>query len=143
MPEADTLRTSSGGSRSAAISNLTVRLLSQYTGRGPTKARTYFNEDMVTVVLQDTLTKAENVLVERGYDELVLGTRLTFQKEMRTDLVVGLEAILDRKVIAFLSANHVEPDIAIESFILAPSAQGGSHQEGSPQDGRHEDGRAA
>jgi hypothetical protein len=37
--------------------NLTVRLLSQYTGRGPTKARTFFNDDMVTVVLQDTLTK--------------------------------------------------------------------------------------
>ena len=57
MPGTDTDPTV-GGSKSAAISNLTVRLLSQYTGRGPTKARTYFNDDIITIVLQDTLTKA-------------------------------------------------------------------------------------
>ena len=41
-----------------------MRLLSQYTGRGPTKARTFLNEDMVTIVLQDTLTKGERTLVD-------------------------------------------------------------------------------
>jgi uncharacterized protein YbcI len=45
-------------SKAAAISNLVVRTLSEYTGRGPTKARTYFSDDIVTVVLQDTLTGA-------------------------------------------------------------------------------------
>ena len=56
------------GSKAAAIFNLTVRLLSQYTWRGPTRARTFFNENMVTVVLQETLTKAELTLVERDHD---------------------------------------------------------------------------
>ena len=112
---------SPGGSSSAAISNLTVRLLSQYTGRGPTRARTFFNDDMVTVVLQDTLTKAETTLVDKDRRELVLLTRVTFQEVMGDDLIAGIEAITGRAVTAFLSANHIDPDIAVETFILAPT----------------------
>ena len=123
MPGTDTTHPSPGGSKTAAISNLTVRLLSQYTGRGPTKARTFFNDDMVSVVLQDTLTKAERTLVDNDRRALVLLTRTTFQEVMGDDLISGIEEILGRKVIAFLSANHVDPDIAVETFILAPSQQ--------------------
>jgi uncharacterized protein YbcI len=126
MPAVDTTDRSTGGSRSAAISNLTVRLLSEYTGRGPTKARTYFNDDMVTIVLQDTLTKAERTLVEKDHRALVMSTRTTFQEVMGDELIAGIEAILGRKVIAFLSAQHLDPDIAVESFILAPVRHAGS-----------------
>lgn len=122
MPGSDTTpRPPPSGSKAAAISNLTVRLLSQYTGRGPTKARTYLNEDLVTIVLQDTLTKAEQTLVAKDRRGLVLSTRTTFQELMGDDLIAGIEGVLGRKVIAFLSANHIAPDIAIESFILAPA----------------------
>ena len=120
MSGTDTTHPPAGGSKTAAISHLIVRLLSQYTGRGPTKARTFFNDDMVTVVLQDTLTKAERTLVDKDRRDLVLLTRTTFQEVMGDDLVAGVEEILGRKVIAFLSANHVDPDIAVETFILAP-----------------------
>lgn len=109
-----------GGSRAAAISNLTVRLLNQYTGRGPTRARTFINDDMVTVVLQDTLTRAELTLLEHDRGETVLATRKTFQEVMGPALVAGVEEIMQRKVHAFLSANHVDPDIAVETFILEP-----------------------
>jgi uncharacterized protein YbcI len=121
MSGTDTTHSPVSGSKQAAISNLTVRLLSQYTGRGPTRARTFLNDDMVTIVLQDTLTKAERQLVENDKAEIVLSTRKTFQEIMGDDLIGGIEQILQRKVIAFLSANHIEPDIAIESFILAPA----------------------
>ncbi len=113
----------SRGSNGAAISNLTVRLLSQYTGRGPTKARTFFNDDMVTVLLQDTLTKAEVTLVNNEREDLVLETRKSFQEVMGDDLVAGVEQVMQRKVIAFLSANHIDPDVAVETFILAPADQ--------------------
>jgi len=103
-----------------AISNLVVRLLSQYTGRGPTKARTYLNDDLVTVVLHDSLTHAERTLVDKGRSELVLETRRTFQDVMGDDLIAGVQDILGREVIAFCSANHVDPDIAVETLILAP-----------------------
>jgi uncharacterized protein YbcI len=123
MPGTDGTHPPANNSKHAAISNMTVRLLSEYTGRGPTRARTFLNEDMVTIVLKDTLTKAERQLVENERGELVLSTRKTFQEIMSNDLIAGIEEILQRKVIAFLSANHIAPDIAIESFILAPSEE--------------------
>jgi uncharacterized protein YbcI len=109
-----------GGSKTAAISNHVVRMMSEYTGRGPTKARTYVNGDLVTVVLQDTLTKGERSLVGDDLQDLVLSMRKAYQGTMRTDLVAGVQAILGRTVIAFMSDNHIEPDIAVEIFLLAP-----------------------
>ncbi len=104
----------------AAISNAVVRLLAEYTGRGPTKARTYINDDYIAVVLQDTLTKGERSLVRDGRTELVLSTRHAYQQTMREDLVAAVERLTGRTVLAFLSDNHADPDIAVESFVLAP-----------------------
>ena len=47
------------GPRSAAVSNSMVQLLHEYTGRGPTRARTTIAGDLVICVLADTLTKPE------------------------------------------------------------------------------------
>ncbi len=109
------------GSKAAAISNMVVRLLSEYTGRGPTRARTYLNDDVVTVVLRQTLTKGETTLVDHQCQALVLTTRQAFQEAMRDALVVGVQDILGRDVVAFLSANHIDSDIAVETFLLAPN----------------------
>jgi uncharacterized protein YbcI len=108
------------GSTAAAISNAIVRLLSEYTGRGPTKARTYINEDLISIVLQDTLTKGERSLMANGETLLVLANRKAYQNAMGPDLVASVEEISGRKVVAFLSDNHIEPDYAVESFVLAP-----------------------
>jgi uncharacterized protein YbcI len=110
------------GPHGLAISNLVVRLLSEYTGRGATQARTHFNDDLVTVVVQDLMTKGERSLIRDGQGELVLETRRAYQVAMRGDLSAGIEEITGREVIAFLSANHLDPDVAIESFMLAPAA---------------------
>jgi uncharacterized protein YbcI len=109
------------GPRGLAISNLVVRLLSDYTGRGPTQARTHFNDNLITVVVQDLLTKGERSLIRDGKLGLVLDTRKAYQETMRTDLTKGVQEITGRRVVAFLSANHLDPDIAIESFMLAPT----------------------
>jgi uncharacterized protein YbcI len=108
------------GSTSAAISNAVVRLLSEYTGRGPTKARTYIDEDLITVVLQDSLTKGERSLLRDGEVALVLANRKAFQNSMADDMVAAVEQLSGRSTTAFLSANHIDPDIAVESFVLAP-----------------------
>ena len=112
------------GPHGLAISNLIVRLLSEYTGRGPTKARTHFSDNLITVVVQDLLTKGERSLIRDGKADLVLDTRRAYQRTMRDDLTSGVEEITGRHVIAFLSANHLDPDIAIESFMLAPQTDG-------------------
>jgi uncharacterized protein YbcI len=106
------------GKVAAAISNGVVKLLRDYTGRGPTKTRTYINGDYLAVVMYDTLTKGERSLVEDGRSELVLAARKAYQQTMRDDLIGLVERLSERKVIAFLSDNHLDPDIAVESFIL-------------------------
>lgn len=108
------------GPHGLAISNLVVRLLSEYTGRGATQARTHFNDNLVTVVVQDLMTKGERSLIRDGRSDLVLETRRAYQHTMGGELSAGVEDITGRKVVAFLSANHLEPDAAIESFMLAP-----------------------
>jgi uncharacterized protein YbcI len=110
----------SGLSTAARISNLVVQLMSSYTGRGPTKAWTSMDNDLVSVVLRDTLTKGERSLVADGRSQLVLDMRKAYQNTMGDDLVAGVEELTGRKVMAFLSDNHIEPDIAIESFVLEP-----------------------
>ena len=109
-----------GLSAAARISNLIVGLMSAYTGRGPTRARTSIDEDLISVVLRDTLTKGERSLVADGRSQLILDMRRAYQTTMRREMVAGVEAITGRTVIAFLSDNHIEPDVAIESFVLEP-----------------------
>ena len=119
------------GSIASSISNGIVRLLSEYTGRGPTQARTYVEENLITTVLQDTLTKGERSLVRNGQTDLVLANRKAYQKAMGPDLVACVEEISGRKVVAFLSDNHIDPDYAVESFVLAPRAdQAAAEQNG-------------
>jgi uncharacterized protein YbcI len=108
------------GVQSSAISNATVRLLSELTGRGPTKARTYITGDLISVVLQDTLTKGERSLVRNGETDLVLQARKAHQNTMKEAMVASVEEITGRTVLAFLSDNHLDPDYAVESFVLAP-----------------------
>jgi uncharacterized protein YbcI len=100
------------------ISTATVQLLHEYTGRGPTKAKTLINDDVVTVLLADTLTKGERKLVDSGRSDRVLQLRHDYQLTMRDDLVGIVERQLDRKVIAFMSQNHIDPDLAVEVFVL-------------------------
>jgi uncharacterized protein YbcI len=106
------------GEQAAAISNLVVRLTSEYTGRGPTKARTHIDDDLITVILRETLTKGERSLVRDGKEDVVRRTRFAYQQTMGEELVAGVEEITGRKVLAFMSANHMQPDVAAEVFLL-------------------------
>jgi uncharacterized protein YbcI len=80
--------------------------------------------------LQELLTKGERSLVRDGKADFVLEMRRAYQFTMREDFTAGIEEITGRQVIAFLSANHIDPDVAIESFMLAPQSNG--HQPLAP-----------
>ncbi len=108
------------GSIAADISRRAVQILREYTGRGPTKARTIVSKDTVAIVLADTLTKGERSLVGMGEQEHVLHTRRNYQQVMRADLVSLVEELSGRTVHAFFSDNHIEPDYAVEFFLLDP-----------------------
>jgi uncharacterized protein YbcI len=92
----------SRGKTAQAISNSVVRLMREYTGRGPTQAQTTINNNLVIVILRDTLLKAEKSLISDGQGE------------------AAVTAHTGRVVEAFLSDNAIDPDVAVEIFILRP-----------------------
>ena len=104
----------------ASISRAVVRIVHEYTGRGPTKARTVIAADTISIILADTLTRGEQSLVEMGEGEHVFHTRRNYQKFMREDLVELVESSSGRTVKAFFSDNHIDPDYAVEFFLLEP-----------------------
>jgi uncharacterized protein YbcI len=110
----------SGLSTGARISNMVVQVLRAYTGRGPTKAWTSIDNDLIVVVLHDTLTKGERSLVADGRARLVRDMRKAYQDTMGPELMAGIREITGREVAAFLSDNHIDPDIAVETFVLRP-----------------------
>jgi uncharacterized protein YbcI len=111
-----------GGPLHAAISEAVVRLMAQNTGRGPTKARTTIDGDLIVVVLQNSLTPGERYLADQDRGEQVLDMRRAYQDAMRTDCIDAIENLTSRTVTAFMSANHIDPDLAAEVFILKPQS---------------------
>ena len=103
-----------------------VGLIAETTGRGPTKARTTIGRDHVLVMLRDTLTKGERRLAEGGFPEDVLHVRGRYQRVMRPKATVMIEELVGRRVIAFMSDNHLDPDLGAEIFTFAPN--GGSRE---------------
>ena len=108
------------GELAAAISVETVRALAEYTGRGPTKARTTIADNAIFVVVEDSLTKGERSLADNGDHQTVLDLRRKWQSIMRADLSAAIEKITGREIIGFMSDNHIEPDLGVEVFILKP-----------------------
>ena len=109
-----------GDTPSARISTAIVQITRAYTGRGPTKARTQVSDGVVSVVMGDVLTKGEQKLVDAGADECVLDLRHDFQGLMRDEMIAAVEAETERHVGAFVSGNHIDPDLAVETFVLGP-----------------------
>jgi len=112
------------GALAAAISNTVVKALSRTTGRGPTKAKTTLGENGVFVVLQDTLTRGERNLAEAGEGDAVLDLRRRWQRVMQIDVSKEIEELTGRRVIGFMSDNHIDPDLAVEVFVLEPQHAG-------------------
>jgi uncharacterized protein YbcI len=107
-----------GGHLHAAISNGVVRILAEYTGRGPTRARTIINGDWVFVTLEDALTKGERKLGEIGRADFVLESRKAFQNAMRSEITELVQQLTGRTVRAFMSDNHIDPDVGLEALML-------------------------
>jgi uncharacterized protein YbcI len=119
------------GSMAAAISRHVVRVVSEYTGRGPTKARSSIRDNVVVCVTVDNMTKGEHHLVAAGEGDAVVAIRRKFQTTIKEDLVGGIEMLTGRKVVSFMSDHDAENDHAVEAFIL----DGPPELDRSPMDG--------
>lgn len=107
------------GDMRAMISREIVRLQAEYYGKGPTRAKTYIQDDLVVVVLEESFTRAEKTLVERGEQEAIKQIRRRFQQHMGDAFRSVVEQATGRKVRVFLSETDVEQDVSVETFLLA------------------------
>jgi uncharacterized protein YbcI len=107
-----------GGSLQVSVSNAIVGFLREYTGRGPTKARTTIRDNVILVMLEQTLTKGEQSLVANGRGETVLALRHEYQEAMRVESSDKVAELTGRNVVAMMSANHIAPDLGAEIYVL-------------------------
>ena len=104
-----------------AISDGLVSLLKEFYGRGPTRAKTYYDDDLVVCLLRGGFTRVEKTLLEGGRSRAVIEQRMAFQEVMRERFEGVIERATGRRVIGFMSGNQQDPDIMCEVFILAPT----------------------
>lgn len=111
---------SPNGATSAAISNAVVHVFRDHLGKGPTRAKTYLHEDLITCLLRGGYNRQEETLVAAGHSDIVTGARHAVQGVMKADLIAAVERLTGRTVEAFVSGNHVDPELSLETFVLTP-----------------------
>ena len=104
-----------------AISDGLVALLKEYYGRGPEKAKTYVNHDLVVCLLRGGFTRVEQTLLDGGHGDAVIRQRMAFQDVMRQRFEKVVEDATGRRVVGFMSGNQQDPDMICEIFVLAPN----------------------
>jgi uncharacterized protein YbcI len=107
-----------GGRLMAEITNRIVAFVREHYGRGPIKAKTYVLDNLIVCVLTDGFIAIERTMMAGGQSERVLEMRRDFQQLMKVRYTEMIEELTGRKVLAFLSQAHVEPDLSIEMFLM-------------------------
>ena len=104
-----------------AISDGMVALLKEFYGRGPTRTKSYYQDDLVVCVLRGGFSRVEQTLLDGGRGEAVIQQRMEFQEVMRERFEEVIEHATGRRVIGFMSGNQQHPDMMCEVFVLGPT----------------------
>jgi uncharacterized protein YbcI len=104
----------------AQVSTGLVQLHSRYYGKGPTKAKTHLVDDTLVCILQGGFTTVERTLLDTGEVESVYRMRRSFQKATEQEFRQVVEEATGRSVVAYMSSINVDPDLAVEIFVLEP-----------------------
>jgi len=114
-----------GGHLLTAISTSIVGILRDHYGRGPMKAKAYVLDDIIIVVMRGSgFTPLEQTIMDSGEPERVIAMREDFQRVMAVRYKQTIEELTGRKVLAFLSQAHVEPDITMEILFVDGAIEG-------------------
>jgi uncharacterized protein YbcI len=106
-----------------AISAAMVVMHERYHGRVPATAKSLMmGEDLLACVLGGVYTDVEKTMIELQRKTTVQETRSAFQEAMQHKFIQTVERLSGRRVLAFISNQHVGPDLEIEIFVLAPAA---------------------
>ncbi len=104
-----------------AISNGMVALLKEFYGQGPTRAKSYYQDDLVVCVLRGGFSRVEQTLLDGGRGPAVIDQRMAFQEVMRERFTEVITGATGRVVIGFMSGHQQEPDLMCEVFVLGPT----------------------
>jgi uncharacterized protein YbcI len=104
-----------------AVSDGIVALFKEFYGKGPTRAKTYYEDDLVVCLLRGGFTRVEETLRDAGRGHEVILQRMAFQDVMRDRFEAVIQEATGRRVIGFMSGNQQDPDMLCEIFVLAPS----------------------
>jgi len=107
-----------GGELNAAITSALVGIHNEHLGRGPKTASTFHYGHVLVTLMHDVLTPAEKSLTRNNQTRAVEQMRRLFHETMEADSRAAVERLTGRNVLAFISGNHIDPDIAAEVFIL-------------------------
>ena len=107
-----------GGELNAAITREVIRIHNVSLGRGPGRAFSFHNGNIAITVMHDVMTQAERRLSGNGDGDAVRDMRERYQRSMEEELKESVERLTGRKVVATMSDNHLDPDMALELFVL-------------------------
>src|SRR5580658_4568648 len=108
----------------SAVTESMVALHERYYHRTPVRAKTQMlGDDLLACVLGGVYTDVEKTMIELQRSTVVQETRSAFQNAMQRKFIDQVEQLSGRDVLAFISNQHVGPDMEIELFMLAPPTE--------------------
>jgi uncharacterized protein YbcI len=104
------------------ICNEAVAIHREHFGRGPGAAKAHIADDVVVCTLSDVFTPVERTLIDAGEADHVRQTRAIHQVALEETHKERMGAVIGRPVEAYLSTVHIDPDVAVDVYILARAA---------------------
>lgn len=135
MAEEHTTDVATRGGYGSQISNEIVGLLRKHGGKGPTRCKTYFDDDLIIVLLRGGFTAADQTMFEAGKWLSVREAKQAFQDSIQVQLTEVIERVTGANVLAFMSASHQEPDLMIEAFLIDEPIKFNPMADAPPLDG--------
>jgi uncharacterized protein YbcI len=106
------------GEQLSTLANDLSSFYRRFYGRGPESAKCVAADDIVICRLRDSMTPAEQMLVENNRVDQVQQMRMLFQRAARTEIVDIAERVLETSVATFSSAWDVSSNTDFEIFVL-------------------------
>ena len=104
----------------AQLQRALVALLTEYHGRGPSRAKVFVDENVVTCVFEQPFTWAERRLIDSGQEEHVHRGRALLRQKQAERITALVKKTTSRRLLAFLGQSHTNPDALVWVLLLEP-----------------------
>lgn len=106
-----------------AVTAAMIALHERYHHRAPVSAKSQMlGDDLLACVLGGVYTEVEKTMIELQRGPVVQETRSAFQAAMQQRFIDEVERLSGREILAFISNQHVGPDVEVELFMFRDPA---------------------